>query len=275
VVTGPKGEEIYIDKYGRVKVQFFWDRKGKKDENTTCFIRVAKPWAGKRWGSIFTPRIGQEVVVSFLEGDPDQPLIIGSVYNGDQMPPYDLPANKTQSGVKTRSTLNGTTANFNEIRFEDKKGHEQLYIHAEKNEDIVVENNKTENVGNDESIEIGHDRTEKVGHDQSITVLNDDTLTVAMNQHLTIGINQDETIGQGRTTTVGVNDTLSVGAARTTNIGAADSLNVGGAISITAGGVITITAAAAITITSSATVAITAPAILLNGRPVLPVPTPI
>lgn len=275
VVTGPKGEEIYTDKYGRVKVQFFWDRKGKKDENTTCFIRVAKPWAGKRWGSIFTPRIGQEVVVSFLEGDPDQPLIIGSVYNGDQMPPYDLPANKTQSGVKTRSTLNGTTANFNEIRFEDKKGHEQLYIHAEKNEDIVVENNKTENVGNDESIEIGHDRTEKVGHDQSITVLNDDTLTVAMNQHLTIGINQDETIGQGRTTTVGVNDTLSVGAARTTNIGAADSLNVGGAISITAGGVITITAAAAITITSSATVAITAPAILLNGRPVLPVPTPI
>jgi type VI secretion system secreted protein VgrG len=275
VVTGPKGEEIHTDKFGRIKVQFHWDRKGKKDENTTCFIRVAEPWAGKRWGSIFTPRIGQEVVVNFLEGDPDQPLIIGSVYNGEQMPPYELPAKKTQSGVKTRSTLNGTPANFNEIRFEDKKGQEQLYIHAEKNEDIVVENNKTENVGNDESIQIGHDRTEKVGHDQSITVLNDDTLTVAMNQHLTIGINQDETIGQGRTTTIGVNDTLSVGAARTTNIGAADSLNVGGAISITAGGVITITAAAAITITSSATVAITAPAILLNGRPVAPVPTPI
>jgi type VI secretion system secreted protein VgrG len=275
VVTGPKGEEIYTDKYGRVKVQFFWDRKGKKDENTTCFIRVAEPWAGKRWGSIFTPRIGQEVVVSFLEGDPDRPLIIGSVYNGDQMPPYDLPANKTRSGVKTRSTLNGTPANFNEIRFEDKKGHEQLYIHAEKNEDIVVESNKTENVGYDETIKIGHDRTETVGNDQSISILNNDTLKVAMNQDITIGVNQDEKIGVGRTTTIGADDSLNVGAARSTNIGAADSLNVGGAISITAGGVITITAGAAITITSSAAVAITAPAITLNGRPVAPVPAPI
>jgi type VI secretion system secreted protein VgrG len=275
VVTGPKGEEIHTDKFGRVKVQFFWDRKGKKDENTTCFIRVAEPWAGKRWGSIFTPRIGQEVVVNFLEGDPDRPLIIGSVYNGDQMPPYDLPSNKTQSGVKTRSTINGTPANFNEIRFEDKKGQEQLLIHAEKNEDIVVESNKTENVGNDETIKIGHDRTETVGNDQSISILNNDTLKVARNQDIIIGFDQDETIGVGRTTWIGADDSLRVVAERSTNIGAADSLNVGGAIRITAGGVITITAGAAITITSSAAVAITAPAITLNGRPVAPVPAPI
>ena len=275
VVTGPKGEEIYTDKYGRVKVQFHWDRKGKKDENTTCFIRVAEPWAGKNWAIIFTPRIGQEVVVNFLEGDPDQPLIIGSVYNGDQMPPYTLPANKTQSGVKTRSSLNGTPANFNEIRFEDKKGQEQLYIHAEKNEDIVVENNKTENVGNNEDIKIGNDRTETVGHDQSITVQNNDKLMVAMNQDITIGIKQGETIGTERTTTIGTTDTLNVGVGRTTTIGATDSLSVGGAINTTSGGVITITAGAAITITSSAAIAITAPVITLNGRPVAPVPSPI
>ena len=275
VVTGPKGEEIYTDKYGRVKVQFHWDRKGKKDENTTCFIRVAEPWAGKNWAIIFTPRIGQEVVVNFLEGDPDQPLIIGSVYNGDQMPPYTLPANKTQSGVKTRSSLNGTPANFNEIRFEDKKGQEQLYIHAEKNEDIVVENNKTENVGNNEDIKIGNDRTETVGHDQSITVQNNDKLMVAMNQDITIGIKQSETIGTERTTTIGTTDTLNVGVGRTTTIGATDSLSVGGAINTTSGGVITITAGAAITITSSAAIAITAPVITLNGRPVAPVPSPI
>jgi type VI secretion system secreted protein VgrG len=275
VVTGPKGEEIYTDKYGRVKVQFHWDRKGKKDENTTCFIRVAEPWAGKNWGIIFTPRIGQEVVVNFLEGDPDQPLIIGSVYNADQMPPYTLPANKTQSGVKTRSSLNGTPANFNEIRFEDKKGQEQLYIHAEKNEDIVVENNKTENVGNDETIKIGHDRTETVGNDQSITIGKDDTLKVAMNQDITIGIKQSENIGTERTTTIGTTDTLSVGVGRTTTIGATDSLSVGGTINITSGGMITITAGAAIAITSSAAVAITAPAITLNGRPVSPIGPPI
>lgn len=275
VVTGPKGEEIYTDKYGRIKVQFHWDRKGKKDENTTCFIRVAEPWAGKQWGIIFTPRIGQEVVVNFLEGDPDQPLIIGSVYNGDQMPPYTLPANKTQSGVKTRSSLNGTPANFNEIRFEDKKGQEQLYIHAEKNEDIVVENNKTENVGNNEDIQIGNDRTETVGGNQSITVQKDDKLMVAMNQDITIGIKQTENVGAQRTTTIGATDTLSVGATRTTTIGGADSLSVGGAISISAGGVITLTAGAAITISSSAAIAITAPVITLNGRPVAPVPSPI
>jgi len=275
VVTGPKGEEIYTDKYGRIKVQFHWDREGKHDENTTCFMRVATTWAGQNWGAIRLPRIGQEVVVAFLEGDPDQPLVVGSVYNGKQMPPYELPSNKTQSGVKSRSSLNGTPANFNEIRFEDKKGQEQVYIHAEKNEDIVVENNKTENVGNNETIQIGNDRTETVGHDQSISVLNNDTLNVAMNQDITIGVNQTEKIGLGRTTTIGANDALNVGATRSTTIGATDSLNVSSAISITAGGVIAITAGAAITITSSATVAITAPAILLNGRPVAPVPTPI
>ena len=121
VVVGPAGEEIFTDKYGRVKVQFDWDRTGKKDANSSCWVRVATPWAGKQWGAIHIPRIGMEVLVHFQEGDPDQPIIIGSVYNADMMPPYTLPANKTQSGVKSRSTQGGSQANFNELRFEDKK----------------------------------------------------------------------------------------------------------------------------------------------------------
>ena len=143
VVVGPGGEEIYTDKYSRVKVQFHWDRLGKKNENSSCWIRVSTPWAGKQWGAVSIPRMGQEVIVDFLEGDPDQPLITGCVYNAEQMPPYDLPANKTQSGVKSRSSKGGGGANFNEIRMEDKMGSEQLFIHAEKNQDIEVEHDET------------------------------------------------------------------------------------------------------------------------------------
>ena len=120
-VVGKDGEEIWTDKYGRVKVQFHWDRYGEVDENSSCWIRVSHPWAGKNWGAVAIPRIGQEVIVSFIEGDPDQPIITGRVYNDDNMPPYELPANATQSGVKTRSYKKGSPDNFNELRFEDKK----------------------------------------------------------------------------------------------------------------------------------------------------------
>jgi type VI secretion system secreted protein VgrG len=149
MVVGPAGEEIWTDKYSRIKVQFHWDRYGKKDENSSCWIRVASQWAGATWGVVSIPRIGQEVVVDFLEGDPDQPIITGRVYNADQMPPYALPANKTQTGIKTRSSMGGGAANFNEIRFEDKKGSEQIFLHAEKNQDIEVENDETHGVGHD------------------------------------------------------------------------------------------------------------------------------
>jgi type VI secretion system secreted protein VgrG len=147
VVVGPSGEEIYTDKFGRVKVQFFWDRKGTKNENSSCWIRVSQNWAGKNWGMIFNPRIGQEVVVEFLEGDPDRPIILGRVYNGEQMPPYELPANQTQSTIKTRSSKDGKPENFNELRFEDKKGKEHVYFHAEKDFHRVVENNDVLDVG--------------------------------------------------------------------------------------------------------------------------------
>ena len=178
MVVGPGGEEIWCDKYGRVKVQFHWDRYGKKDENSSCWIRVAHQWAGGNWGVISLPRIGQEVIVDFLEGDPDQPIIVGSVYNADQMPPYALPANTTQSGIKSRSSKGGGPANFNEIRFEDKKGSEQLFIHAEKNQDIEVENDETHWVGHDRKKTIDHDETTHVKHDRTETVDNNETITI-------------------------------------------------------------------------------------------------
>jgi type VI secretion system secreted protein VgrG len=168
IVVGPKGEEIYTDKYGRVRVQFYWDRLGKKDENSSCWIRVSEGWAGKNWGIVFNPRIGQEVIVDFLEGDPDRPIITGRVYNAEQMPPYELPAQQTQSVLKTRSSKNGTPENFNELRFEDKKSSEEIYFHAEKDFNRVVENNDTLKVGSSkaddgsQTIEVWKDRTESV-----------------------------------------------------------------------------------------------------------------
>ena len=159
VVVGPKGEEIFTDKYGRVKVQFHWDRDGKNDEESSCWMRVATSWAGRNWGAIRIPRIGHEVIVDFLEGDVDQPIVVGSVYNADMMPPYDLPENKTQSGVKSRSSLGGGPANFNEIRFEDKKGKEEFYQHAERNLTTVVEANESRSVGGSRSTTIQKDET--------------------------------------------------------------------------------------------------------------------
>jgi type VI secretion system secreted protein VgrG len=173
VVVGKKGEEIWTDKYGRVKVQFPWDREGKDDEKSSCWVRVATSSAGENWGFVAIPRIGQEVIVDFLEGDPDQPIIVGSVYNDANMPPYDLPANQTQSGLKTRSSKGGSAKNFNELRFEDKEGSEEVFFHAETNFNRVVKNNDTLKVGldkkdpGDQTIEIHNDRavTLKEGND--------------------------------------------------------------------------------------------------------------
>jgi len=168
VVVGKQGDEITTDKYGRIKVQFHWDRLGKKDENSSCWVRVAQIWAGKNWGAMHIPRVGQEVIVDFLEGNPDCPIVTGRVYNADQMPPYELDANKTQSGIKSRSTKEGSAENFNEIRFEDKKGSEELYVHAEKDFTRVVENNDKQKVGFDK----------KSPGDQTVDIYNNRTVTI-------------------------------------------------------------------------------------------------
>jgi type VI secretion system secreted protein VgrG len=171
VVVGPKGDEIFTDKYGRVKVQFAWERDGKNDASSSCWIRVGTPWAGQQWGMIHIPRIGQEVIVAFEEGDPDQPLIVGSVYNAANMPPYKLPDMKTQSGIKSRSTLKGTAEHFNELRFEDKKDSEDIYFHAQKDFHRVVENDDDLKVGRHQTREIKNNRT-------SVIKEGDDTFTI-------------------------------------------------------------------------------------------------
>jgi len=165
VVVGPSGEEIFTDKFGRVKVQFHWDRDGKNDVESSCWIRVATAWAGKQWGVIHIPRIGQEVVVDFLEGDPDQPIIVGSVYNAEMMPPYKLPDFKTVSTKRSRSTLGGDPKMFNELRFEDKKDKEQVFIHSQRRMDVRVKKNKYETVQGSRSTGVGGDEFHTTGGD--------------------------------------------------------------------------------------------------------------
>jgi type VI secretion system secreted protein VgrG len=226
VVVGPAGDEIYTDKYGRVKVQFHWDRYGKKNENSSCWVRSSHPWAGKNWGMIAIPRIGQEVIVDFLEGDPDQPIITGRVYNADQMPPYALPANMTQTGILSRSSKGGSAANANELRFEDKKGAEQVYLHAEKNQDIEVENDETHWVGHDRKKTIDHDETTQVKHDRTETVGNNETIGIGVDRTETVGSNETIAIGANRSETVGANETIAIVANRTISVGGSETATV-------------------------------------------------
>ncbi|PVV12336.1 MAG: hypothetical protein B6D77_05580 [gamma proteobacterium symbiont of Ctena orbiculata] len=236
VVVGQAGEEIYTDEYGRVKLQFHWDRYGSRDENSSCWVRVAQVWAGKNWGAMHIPRIGQEVIVDFLEGDPDRPIVTGRVYNADQMPPYGLPSNMTQSGIKSRSTKGGSGDNFNEIRFEDKKGSEELYIHAEKNHKNITENSRTEQVGYNRSLSVGHDKTETVNNDKTITIAKNHTETIGLNMSHTVGVDQTETIGSNKSETVGINSAETVGVAKELTIGGLYQVSVGGAMNETVAG---------------------------------------
>lgn len=192
LVVGASGEEIHTDSYGRIRVQFPWDRLGTKDDKSSCWIRVAQTMAGRKWGSLFTPRVGMEVVVDFLDGDPDRPLVTGTVYNADNMPPWDLPAGKTQSGLLTRSSASGTADTANALRFEDKKGEEQIWLHAEKDFLREVENDDTLTVSHDQTATIKNDRTLTVQEgNQAVTVSKgDDSLTVSAGKR-TVGVNGD------------------------------------------------------------------------------------
>jgi type VI secretion system secreted protein VgrG len=176
VVVGPSGEEIFTDKYGRVKVQFHWDREGKRDENSSCWIRVAQGWAGKQWGAMYIPRIGQEVIVDFLEGDPDQPIITGSVYNAEQMPFYNLPEFKTLSYVKSDSSKGGK--GFNELRFEDKKGSEQVFIHSQRRMDVRALGSLYETNHADRHVVIGLPKGTEQGGNFNLTVGGDNNIHV-------------------------------------------------------------------------------------------------
>lgn len=254
VVVGPSNEEIYTDKFARVKVQFHWDREGNNDENSSCWIRVSQLWAGAGWGAMHLPRIGQEVIVDFLEGDPDRPIITGRVYHGTNCPPYSLPDEKTKSTIKSDSSPGG--GGSNEIRFEDKKGNEEVYLHAQKDLNEVIENDMSTSVGNNQSLTVDKDRTKSIKGNETTTVegdrqetvngtetLNikgnrtetldaDESITIKGNRTEQVSGNEDLTISGNRNGQVSGNEELKVDGDRSGNIGGKDELTVSGDMTV-------------------------------------------
>ena len=232
-VTGPAGEEIYTDKYGRVKVRFHWDRNpgNDADENSSCWLRVAQVWAGQGWGAIHIPRIGQEVIVDFLEGDPDQPIITGCVYNATQTVPYALPDNKTQSGIKSHSSLGG--GGFNEFRFEDKKGSEEVWLHAQKDLNAKVLNNETRDVGKDRTTEIHKDETTTIDGNKTTTVKGNYSETIQGTETRNVTGNVTEIFGANeiRNITGNVTETITGSVAQT--VTGTVTQNVTGSVNVT------------------------------------------
>jgi len=192
--------EIDVDEYGQIMVEFHWDR----DKTQSRRVRVAQIWSGQGWGGIVIPRVGQEVIVQFLEGDPDQPIVVGTVYNAENMPPYPLPGEKNKAGVKSDSTQGG--GGYNEFVFDDTNGQELIGVHAQKDLDTVVENNETREVMNC--------RTTSIGVDETTTIGNNESLTVGMKRETQIGTTRDETIGIDWTVNVGAKIEFVVGASK-------------------------------------------------------------
>ena len=215
-VTGPEGEEIYCDEWGRVKLQFPWDRLGNFDEHSSCWVRVVQGWAGAQYGNMMIPRIGHEVLVKYLNGDPDQPIVVGRTYHSTTEPPYELPKHKTRMTIKSKTHKgNG----FNELRFEDEMGREEVFIHAEKDLNHIVKH--------DETTQVGHDRTEQVGRNETIHIGNDRMETVGQDEDLTINRDQMRSIGRNRITKIEKDDILNVNNNRRVNVHADSLIKVG------------------------------------------------
>ena len=246
VVVGPSGEEIHVDEHGRVKVQFHWDRDGQRNEKSSCWVRVSQPWGGEMWGGMFIPRIGQEVVVDFIEGDPDRPLITGRVYNGVNPTPYPLPDEKTKSTFRTNTSPGG--AGFNELRFEDKKGAEQVFIHAQRNMDVHVKNDSMENILHDRHQTIGvegqggkvGDQNELVYRDKSLQVHRHSQEHIGGDMKLLVGGidgdgNQDIHIKATRKEKVDADSHLTVGGKRNEKVGDTWSITIGSDLQVNVG----------------------------------------
>jgi type VI secretion system secreted protein VgrG len=233
LVVGPPGEEIHTDLHGRIRVRFPWDRQARGDETSSCWIRVAQVWSGPGWGFMFIPRIGMEVLVAFMEGDPDRPLVVGCAHNGENPTPYGLPGDKTRSTIKTLSSPGGN--GFNELRFEDAAGHEEVFVHAQKDMNRVVLHDRTSNVGHDEAIVVGNDRTHQVGVDESITVGSNRKEAIGANETRQVGVNFTESIGANAAIDIGANKTESVRIACAETIGAAKALTIGAAYQVSVG----------------------------------------
>jgi len=265
VVTGPAGEEIHTDEHGRIKVQFHWDRDGANDENSSCWIRVEQAWAGAGWGFWYVPRIGMEVVIHFVDGDPDRPLVTGCVYNATNPTPYALPDEKTKSTIKSNSSLGGN--GFNEFRFEDRAGSEEIYTHAQKDYNEVVENDHNTLVHHDQTITVDNDQTQIVGNDQLEKVHGNQVLTVDGNRTLLIKADFDETVDGTETRLVtgdvtegfDANETRTISANVTETIGGDELRSIGGnqEESVTGSHTQTVSGSATESITGSLTQTIT------------------
>ncbi|EOC0002516.1 type VI secretion system Vgr family protein [Cronobacter turicensis] len=224
-VVGPQGESIWTDKYGRVKVKFHWDRLGKGDDTSSSWVRVSSAWAGQGFGGVQIPRVGDEVVVDFINGDPDRPLITGRVYNEASMPPWALPAAATQMGFLSRSK-DGSPDNANALRFEDKAGEEQVWLHAEKNMDTDIENDETHSVGSNRTKTIGANETTTVKKNRTETVVENETITVHQNRTETVDGNETITIHSNRTETVDQNEEVRIGQNQSVTVNGAQTLRV-------------------------------------------------
>ena len=236
VVTGPAGEEIHCDEYGRIKVQFFWDRHGQADDKTSCWLRVSNSWAGDNYGGIAIPRIGMEVLVTFLEGDPDQPLVTGCLYHKEHVVPYDLPANKTRSLFKTLSTPGG--GGYNELRIEDKKGEEQIYLHAERDWDENIEHDQKIRVGNERHDSVEANSFTELKAEEHLTVKAERKVEVKPDDHLSVGQNQHIKLGTAQLTKAGREIHLKAGQKMVIEAGVELTLKAGGSfIKLDPGGI--------------------------------------
>ena len=216
-VVGPAGEEIYTDKFGRIMVQFHWDRRGRSDEKSSCWIRVAQSWAGHQWGMQTVPRIGMEVLVDFVDGDPDRPLVIGVVNNADTLPTYTLPEHKTRSGIKTRSSPGGR--GFNEIRFEDKAGKEQVFVHAQRDYDLRIGHDSRTSVASGRHVNVGGGLWEWVGKNHHATIDGDHVESIGGGVSRSVGVDLHDKIGTNYAVHAGANLCLEAGASLTLKVG--------------------------------------------------------
>lgn len=212
-VVGPPGEEIHTDEFGRVRVQFHWDREGRNDARSSAWIRVATPWAGSNFGMTSIPRVGTEVIVSFMDGNPDRPIVTGMIPNANTMPAWELPANKTQSGILSRSTPGGGYANANALRFEDRKGAEQVWVQAERNLDTVVKHDETKAVGNDRTLHVGGNHTQGIGKDVTHTVGGSHTETIKRNMTLNVTEGRQDSTIKGDVTITSLDGEITVSSA--------------------------------------------------------------
>jgi type VI secretion system secreted protein VgrG len=253
-VVGSAGEEIHTDEFGRVRVHFHWDRESRMNESSSCWIHASQPWGGTGFGGTSLPRVGQEVIVDFLGGDPDRPIIVGRVYTNLQKTPYKLPDNKTQSGWQSRSSPGGGGDNYNELMFEDKKGQELLRMQAEKDlaklvkhdEAVKIGHDRDKQVGHDDTLTVGHDRTRQVVHDETVSIGHDETVSIGNDRTRLVGNNESVTVGNSRSKSVAVNEALFVGANQNEQIGANRSVQVGANHSETVGANMSVAVGAAL-----------------------------